>query len=198
MRIHMAVLRLLTLLRASHVRMAQPTRFTSQRSAVVRMINLRDRISKRFCRSYSCYTDLQACFVCVRSNFLAPVVPPSTAFSFLRFHPNLYCPPPKSQLLLIERFYPTPPTVEVTRCFPHGTVYSILAQHQRPKFFAGIPPNNRFQHVHKFRSCKRKLLNTTVATFCRHTAHQNCKTAKFGTRQSTVRGHSTQQTTLNS
>ena len=78
----------------------------------------------------------------------------------------------------------------------HGLQYPCTAP--TAKIFAGIPPNNRFQQVHKFRSCKRKLLNMTVASFHRHTAHKNRKTAKFGTRQSTVRGHNTQQTTLNS
>ena len=66
------------------------------------------------------------------------------------------------------------------------------------KIFAGVFPSSKFQQVHKFIHCMRKLLNTTVASFCRHTAHKNSKTAKFGTRQSTVSGHSTQQTTLNS
>ena len=66
------------------------------------------------------------------------------------------------------------------------------------KIFAGVSPSNKFQQVHKFIHGKRKLLNTTVASFCRHTAHKNRNTAKFGTRQFTVRGHSTQHTTLDS
>ena len=125
-------------------------------------------------------------------------VPPLTAFSFLRFHPNLYSPLPKSQLLHTTRFCPTPPTVEETHRFPHSAICNILAQHQLPKFFVGVSPNNKFQQVHKFIPYKRKLLNTTVASFHRCTAQKNRRTSKFCTHQFIVRGRGTQQTTLNS
>ena len=105
MRIHVAVLRLLPLLWASHARMAQPTCFAFQRSAVVRMTNLCDRISKG--SAAACYTDLQVCFVCVRSNLQAPLLPPLPTFSFFRFHQKLYSPLPKSQQL---------PSVSVRGC----------------------------------------------------------------------------------
>ena len=35
-----------------------------------------------------------------------------------------------------------------------------------------VPPNNEFQQTYEFRSCKRKLLNTPAAPFCRFAAHQ--------------------------
>ena len=82
---------------------------------------------------------------CLRSQQISSSpVPPLTAFSFLRFHPNLYSPLPKSQLLHTTRFCPTPPTVEATRCFPHNTARHILAQHQLPKFLQGFPPTTSF------------------------------------------------------
>ena len=138
MRIRVAVLCLLPLLRASHVRMAQLTRFAFQRSAVIRMTNLCDGISKG--SAAACYTSLQVCFVCIRSNLQAPLLPPSLAFSFFCFHQKLYSPLPKSQQRFTTRFCPTPPTVEAMQRFPHSAVHSILAQLQLPTFLQGFPP----------------------------------------------------------
>ena len=50
-----------------------------------------------------------------------------------------------------------------------------------PKIFAGVSPNNKFQQVHEFIPYKRKLLNTTIASFHRPTAHKNLRTSKFRT-----------------
>ena len=72
------------------------------------------------------------------------LVPPSTALSFLRFHPKLCSPLLKTQLLHTTRFCPTPPTVEATHRFPRSTVHNILAQHQLPKFLQGFPPTTSF------------------------------------------------------
>ena len=135
--IRMAVLHLLSLLWASHGRVAQPTRVTFQRSAVVRMTNLCDGISKRFRRSV-----LHRPANWFRSRLQqisSPLVPPSTALSLVRFHPKLYGSLPKSQLLLTTRSCPTSPTVEATHRFPCSAVHNIMAQHQLPKFYRGFP-----------------------------------------------------------
>ena len=137
MHIRMAVLHLLSLLRASHGRVAQPTRVMFQRSAVVRMTNLCDGISKRFRRSV-----LHRPANWFRSHLQqipSPLVPPSTAFSLVRFHPKLYSSLPKSQLPLTTHFRPTSPTVEATHRFPCSAIHSIMAQHQLPKFYRGFP-----------------------------------------------------------
>ena len=59
---------------------------------------------------------------------------------------------------------------------------TLPTQHRSPypctsptaKIFAWVPPNSKFQQFHKFRSCKRKLLNTIVTSFCRRATHRNC------------------------
>ena len=133
----MAVLHLLSLLRALHGRVAQPTRVTFQRSAVVPMTNLCDGISKRFRRSV---LHRPANWFRLRlQQISSPLVPPSTVLSLVRFHPKLYGSLPKSQLLLTTRSGPTSPTVEATHRFPCSAVHSIMAQHQLPKFYRGFP-----------------------------------------------------------
>ena len=85
--------------------MAQPTCVTFQRSAVVRMINLCDGINKRFC----CKVLHQPAnwFRSHLQQIPSPLVPPSTAFSLVRFYPTLYSSLPKSQLPLTTHFRPT-------------------------------------------------------------------------------------------
>ena len=175
MRIRMVVLHLLSLLRASHTRMAQPTRFTFQRSAVVRMTNLCDGISKRF--RCSVLHRPANWFRSHSQQISSPLVPPSTAFSFLHFHLKLYRSLPKSQLPLTTHFCPTPPTVEATHRFPHSAVHSIMAQRQLPKFLQGFPPiasSNRLISLYPARVnfCARQSLrfvNTQLIKTAEHT-----------------------------
>ena len=96
----------------------------SKESAVVRMTNLCDGISKRFRRSV---LHRPATWFRLRLQQIpSPLVPPSTAFSLVRFYPKLCGSLPKSQLRLTTRFCPTSPTVEATHC---SAVHCIMAQH---------------------------------------------------------------------
>ena len=133
----MAVPRLLTLRHAPYAWMVQPTRLVSHGSAVVQMTNLRDGIGKRFRHSV-----LQRPANWFRSRLqqiLSPIVPPSTAFSLVRFSPKLNSSLPKSQLPLTTYLRPTSLTVEATQRFPCSVVHSIMAQHRLPKFHRGFP-----------------------------------------------------------
>ena len=110
-------------------------------------------------------------------NLSAPSAPFSAASSFLRFLPKFYGSLPKPRQRVITRFCPTLRTVEATQRF-HTTLLTTFLHSTNCKNFCRGSPNNKFQLVHEFRSCKRKLLNTTVASFCRRTAH---KTAEIST-----------------
>ena len=138
MHIRMAVLHLLSLLWASHARMAQLARFTFQRTAVIRMTNLCDGISKRFRRSV--LHRPPSLFRLHSQQLSGSLLPPSTAFSSLRFHQKLYGSLPKAQLPLTMRFCPTLQIVEAPHRSPPSAIHSILAQPRLPRFPQGFPP----------------------------------------------------------
>ena len=169
----------------------------SKRSAVVRMTNLRNGISKRF-HSYSCYTALQTCFVRIHSKSRVPLFPLRRRFLSLIFTKNS-----------IVRFSSRNYFILRVSAQHHRLYRRRIASHTAPftvslhstncqKFLQGFPPTTSFNKFISSYPRKRKLLNTTVAPFCRRTAHKNRRTSKFCTHQFTVRGRGTQRTTLSS
>ena len=172
----MAVLRSLALLRVLHTRTTRSAHCAFQWRVVVQMTNLRDGISKG--SAAACYTDLRVCFTCVQRLFGPPRHPFQLCFLFFVSFPKFYGSLPKAATTCYYTFLPNIADHKGDATPPHNTAYHIFAQHQLQKFLQGFPPNNKFQLVHEFISCKRKLLNTTVASFCRRTAH---KTAEIST-----------------
>ena len=112
-----------------------------ERSAVVRMTNLCDGISKRFRRSV---LRRPASSFRLRSATFRPPCYPFDHVFFPSFLPKLYSLLPKSQQRVITRFCPTSPSVEATQC-SHTTLLTTFCTAPTAKIFAGVPPNNRFQ-----------------------------------------------------
>ena len=161
MRIRMAVLRPLALLWVPHTRTTRLVCCAFQWRVVVQMTNLRDGISKG--STAACYTDLRACFACVRQRFGSLGTLFGCVF-FFGFCQNLTVRFLKPQQRVITRFCPTSLTIEATQR-SHTTLLTTFLHSTNCKNFAGVPPNNKFQHAHKFRYCKRKLSNTPAAPF---------------------------------
>ena len=139
MRIRMAVLRPLALLRIPHTRTARSARFAFQRLAVVRMTNLCDGISKS--SAAASYTDLRVCFACVQ-RLSGPLVTPFDYVFFPSFSPKLYSLLPKSQQRVITRFCPTSPTVEATQR-SHTTLLSTFLHSTNCQNFCRVSPQQQ-------------------------------------------------------
>ena len=160
------------------------------------MTNLRDGINKRF-PSYSCYTTLQTCFVRVHSKFRVPLFPLPQRFPSFVFTQNSTVRFLSVATTSYYAFLPNTVDRRGDASLPtqHRSQYTCTVP--TAKIFDGVSPNNKFQRVYKFIPYKRKLRNTTVASFCRRTARKNRKISKLRTHQFTVRGRGTQQTTPN-
>ena len=105
------------------------------------------------------------------ATFRPPCYPFDHVF-FPSFLPKLYSSLPKSRQRVITRFCPTSPTVEATQRSHTTLLTTFLHSTNCKNFCRGPPPQQQVSTTYEFRSCKRKLLNTLAAPFCRFAAHQ--------------------------
>ena len=133
----MAVLPPLTSLLVFLTRTARSACCAFQWRVVVRMTNLRDRISKR--SAAACYTDLQACFACVWQRFGSLGTLFGCVFFSSVFCQNFTVCFLKPRQRVITRFCHTSPTVEATQCSRTTLLITSLHSTNCQNFCRGSP-----------------------------------------------------------